>query len=182
MYSEEDIDSQYEITADLVSDSISSLEYHECENHKYYLGSYLNVPSENTFITESFYNSIVELNIGLEKWYLMGTRIPIEVLYKYPIHHIHNYLSLYALTRLEVPKLHILQTININPSKPYEIWGIVIKTHWLRLIQRTWKRVYKERIYYYKNLKNLYYREIKYKYAPLLPSLRGMLSMYSHPV
>lgn len=183
MYSEEEIYIVHiETTADLVNSCISSLEYHECENNKYYLGSYMDIPSENTFVTESFYNSIVELNIQLETWNLMGTRIPVQILYKYPIHYINNYLSLYALSMLEVPEVHILQTININPSNMYEIWGIIIKTHWIRLVQRTWKRVYKERMDYYKNLKNLYYREIKYKYLPLPPSLRGMLSMYSRRV
>lgn len=60
-------------------------------------------------------------------------------------------------------------------------YSVVIKTHWLRLVQRTWKRVFRERNEILKkrrNIGNLRVREItgKHRYGlNVLPSIHGML-------
>ena len=57
----------------------------------------------------------------------------------------------------------------------------VLKTYWLRLIQRTWKRIYREKqaaLEKRKQVSSLQYREIFGKWPPglnVLPSLYGML-------
>ena len=58
----------------------------------------------------------------------------------------------------------------------------IIKTFWIRIIQRTWKRIFKERNNVIKNrstIHALYYREINGKwpsYCYFYPSICGMLS------
>ena len=58
--------------------------------------------------------------------------------------------------------------------------GVIIKTFWLRLVQRTWKRIYKERIRIIKKRlhpNSLHYRNIHGKWPTglhYLPSIRDM--------
>jgi len=62
----------------------------------------------------------------------------------------------------------------------------VLKTHWLRLIQRTWKRIFRERQAILKkrmNIHNLRVRELTGKHKiglNILPSIHGMLFVKSH--
>jgi len=50
----------------------------------------------------------------------------------------------------------------------------IIKTFWLKIIQRTWKKIYAKRMNYIKNPTNLFYRQMR---GPMyLPTLRGMLA------
>lgn len=58
----------------------------------------------------------------------------------------------------------------------------IIKTHWIRLIQRTWKKIYKQKMETIKNMRSIYYlnkREINNKHILTLPTLKGMLSYLS---
>lgn len=51
------------------------------------------------------------------------------------------YLSDYSYVQIRSPVLHIMQ-LHIRPDATY---AVVLKTHWMRLIQRTWRRILKER-------------------------------------
>ena len=55
--------------------------------------------------------------------------------------------------------LQIIQHIEIN-----DYYLAVIKTHWIRLIQKRWKNVFKQRRNAKKNLFNLRHREIYGKF------------------
>lgn len=59
-----------------------------------------------------------------------------------------------------------------------EVYNVIVKTHWLRLIQRKWKKVFAERcriIQDRKTLKYLKYRELHGSWIGM-PGLNGMLS------
>jgi hypothetical protein len=64
---------------------------------------------------------------------------------------------------------HLAQCIRLATGETV----CVIKTFWLKIIQRTWKKVFKER---QRVLKNIYLRNIKGKV--FMPSLTGMLWFY----
>jgi hypothetical protein len=64
--------------------------------------------------------------------------------------------------------------------------NVIIKTYWIRLIQRHWKKTYKMRMDFIqlrKRLSNQRYFELKGRYIigsnVLPPSLNGMLGGYS---
>ena len=85
-----------------------------------------------------------------------------------------NYLNI--ISRNNYIKPEIAQCIYLNS---YECIAI-LKTFWIRLIQRTWKKVYKER----QNIINKKFqlsairnREINYNFIryPTFPSLKGMM-------
>ena len=63
---------------------------------------------------------------------------------------------------------------------------VIIKTYWIRLIQRHWKKIYKihlEFVNFRKNISNQRHFELKGRYISgnntLPPSLYGMLSIYN---
>jgi hypothetical protein len=66
-------------------------------------------------------------------------------------------------------QVHLAQCIRLDTGETV----CVIKTFWLKIIQRTWKKVFKERR---RMLKNIYLRQIRGKV--FMPSLTGMLCFY----
>ena len=77
--------------------------------------------------------------------------------------------------QVQIMQVHILEN---------DTCTVIVKTYWLRLVQRHWKKIYKQRndIIQQRSLpQNLFYKEIHGEYPPTilkLPSLRGMLSIY----
>jgi len=77
-------------------------------------------------------------------------------------------------------KIDIIQ-IHINSD---HVYVSIVKTHWLRLIQRHWKRVFRERsvIIKLRGLpRNIFHFQYKGSYPSgleFLPGLRGLLSCY----
>ncbi len=73
---------------------------------------------------------------------LMSNSMSAPTFYKYDINILTNYLRLHSPFRYNVyPRIHIMQ-LHIDNG----VYKAVIKTFWLRIIQRTWKRVYKEKM------------------------------------
>lgn len=153
----------------------NDVEYFMKDHLKYCLGSHV--------ITN--YDSQSEL--------FHGTSILLKTFYKFPLQNILSYLRWYTYEQegsftFEKPplqmKLHILQLfITIIQEEPFQFESkVVIKTIWLSLIQRHWKKIIKKRKDILLKMKSnsfLFNREIKPKYIhPLKPSLKGMLSVY----
>lgn len=115
--------------------------------------------------------------------------------YQFPYHHVLSYLKWYtyeqvdSFTFVKPPneiKLHILQ-IFIKPISPEETVfqfesTVVIKTIWLSLVQRHWKKILMNRkdiLFKMKTFAFLAKREKSFKYIPpSFPTLKGMLSCY----
>ena len=72
---------------------------------------------------------------------LMNT-VSSNVYLKYNHDKILKYLIEYSLCYLHNPKIHILQ-LHIDPAD--NTYKVIIKTHWIRLIQRRWRNVLNER-------------------------------------
>jgi len=51
----------------------------------------------------------------------------------------------------------------------------IIKTFWLKIVQRTWKRIYKQRMAILKSIPFLRSREIGFQHTIHVPGIRGML-------
>lgn len=75
----------------------------------------------------------------------------------------------------------IIKIIKIIDTDGYEIFCAIKKTFWLRLVQKTWKNIFKKRketIKLRSMPKSIYYRETKGKwpnYCFHYPSLKGMM-------
>jgi hypothetical protein len=85
-----------------------------------------------------------------------------------------KYLVEYSTSRIHKPKVHILQ-VHVDERQAY---NVTIKTFWLKLVQRAWKRVFRERqqiITQNKNPRLVQNRTLGNTSQPKLPSIRGLL-------
>lgn len=123
----------------------------------------------------SYYIGIYSLDKEFNNLLLAST-ITSNTFLKYKYEECVIYLNSFSIfEQKSVNKLEIMQ-LNISTDDPC-LYNIVLKTFWLRLIQRNWKRILRERkeILKPKNLFNyLNKRQLGIKFAPI-PSLYGML-------
>jgi hypothetical protein len=150
----------------------------------------INVEDSLHFYSEKIHNKYY---IGLSHIYnsnnnqqlLLSTSVSAHVFFKHSYDNINNYLYYYGLTRIPNHQVQILQA-DIIQEGGFEIVSVVNKTHWLRLVQRHWKQIYKQRkeLIQQRSLpENLFYNEVHGNYPisiSYLPSLQGMLSQYNN--
>ena len=86
-----------------------------------------------------------------------------------------RYLIDYSVTRIRSPIMHIMK-LDISNTGAY---NVVLKTHWLRLVQRTWKRFKEQQqfIDYCKNPRSILYRQTygQWENSRKFPTIQGML-------
>jgi len=111
---------------------------------------------------------------------LMNT-VSSNIYLKYNHDKILKYLIEYSLCYLHNPKIHILQLHIDTADNTYKV---VIKTHWIRLIQRRWRNVLNERkrvIQIRTKVSSIMNYQISGKHpymANHFPRFCGMLSLY----
>lgn len=161
-----DMESIDEIIYDIINVEDSLHFYSEKIHNKYYIGL-----SHN-----STYNNRQQL--------LLSASISAPIFFKHSYDNINDYLYYYGLTRIPNHQVQILQ-VDIIQEGGFEIVTVVNKTHWLRLVQRHWKKIYKQRKMVVQQRilpENLFYNEVHGNYPisiSYLPSLHGMLSQYN---
>ena len=128
-------------------------------NNKYYIGMY------------SYYSNNI----------LLASAVSHHSFFKYNINHIIYYLYSYSVfSRLSKPNINIMK-LYITSDGTYIA---IIKTFWLKIVQRHMKKLYREQYMLARrrgNLKSLLYREIHGRYPEGLnnfPTLYGILSCY----
>jgi hypothetical protein len=142
--------------------------YSEKENGKYYIG-----------LCHLYSNRHIFSNAQYTHW-LLSTSVSAKSFFRHSYDNINNYLYYYGLVRIPQHEVQILQVHRLAD----EMCTVSIKTHWLRLVQRHWKKTYCKR----RNMIRLRmtpqvqkYSQIHGKYPDCisrLPSLSGMLSIY----
>lgn len=110
-----------------------------------------------------------------QEW-ILQTPIQPQTMLSYNFNHIMRYLLDYSVTRIRNPKMHIMK-LDISNTGAY---NVVLKTYWLRIVQRTWKRIFKEQQQFIQNCKtprNILYRKTHgtWENNPCFPRLRGMI-------
>jgi hypothetical protein len=139
-----------------LDEEILDTENMEMINKHYYIGSYSYIQEENNL--------------------LFDNKIQVATFMKYDSYEISNYLfessimQIYSLPSIEILQLHIL---------PDDTYSVVIKTFWIKIIQRAWKRVYKQRqklIQSMKNVNSIRRRELGQTNRINLPSIYGLLT------
>jgi hypothetical protein len=144
--------------------SIIDMIYYEDEDfanqdkidRNYYIGSY------ELFINENG-----------KKQMLLGTVVSNKTFFKFPYPHIQKYVELYNIhykhnKRVDIMKLYIVD----------EEYIVVLKTFWIRIIQRNWRRVYNQRLRVIQQRMNpteQFHFQTRGRYTESLKTLRGML-------
>ena len=119
---------------------------------------------------------------------LMRIAVSKITFFKFPFTHINKYLCWFNIAerddRFNFQWNYYIKWTRVNILKLYiinDVYTVVIKTFWIRIIQRNWKRIYKKRqeiIKKRKRLDSLQHREItgRFPYGlNVLPSFHGML-------
>jgi hypothetical protein len=123
---------------------------------------------------KKYYIGLVAL---IDSAYLLAHSVTPKSLFKYSYNTILVYLHNYSIIYVKHPKIDIFQ-LHIAENN----YRVIIKTHWIRLIQRHWKKVYKTRTDTLRKRAlscNHYPQSVFNKYLNnQLPGLHGMLSPY----
>ena len=164
--------------------------YNEDEQHvlsdkihnKYYIGKCYNFQED---IEDSYSNEHIFLSISVS---------PITF-FRHSYSDIMSYLNIFGsfncfnyynniFNRNRIQNTDIMKAIVIEHSDNYQLYTVILKTFWLRLIQRHWKKVYKQQhciIRQRCKIKNMRYREIHGTYPEKiarLPGIKGLLNCY----
>lgn len=111
---------------------------------------------------------------------MMLVAIQPETFMKYSSYYVEKYMEHYC----ESPRQLELMKTDIRQIGQFKIYNVILKTYWLRLIQRHWKKVYSQRKYMIHNRMKptkMFQYLMSGKYSPeneKLPSLKGMLTQY----
>ncbi len=142
--------------------------YSEKENGKYYIG-----------LCHLYTNLHAHSYAPFTHW-LLSTSVSANSFFRHSYDNINNYLYYYGLVRIPQHEVQIMQVDRLAD----ETCAVTIKTHWLRLVQRHWKKTYCKRrnmVRHRMSPQMQHYSQIHGKYPDCisrLPSLKGMLSMY----
>jgi hypothetical protein len=123
---EDDYNTDDGIEYDSIHNNDSQHFYSDKEDGKYYLGIY------NVYSTQ---NNDPQL--------LLSSSVSAQTFFNYSYDNINNYLYYYGLVR-RIPN-HQVQIMQVNILND-DTCTVIIKTYWLRIIQRRWKKIYTLRI------------------------------------
>ena len=158
----------HSINNDHWSDALNEEDHHhfysEKEHNKYYIGLH-------------YYNSYYNY-----KYPILASTLSNNLFFKYPFPVVLRYLQLYNLHKSNKPILNIMK-LDIKDDDTH---SVVIKTYWIRLIQRHWKKRYQKILEFINIMKN----PSSIKYSQIhgrLPNninmsectIHGMLSQYA---
>ena len=175
-------ESQEELLQEMYEEDADHIEEFK-ENNTYYIGAcykdvrecprqtnsiIIDMSVSNRLFLKYSYDLICKL-LGEEN---LNDDEPYNKLYKYWLYYHKN-----KELQLQIFKTNY-KNLDQHPFK----WdlGVIIKTFWLRLVQRTWKRIYKERQYIVKKRmrpNNLHYRSIHGHWPYGLNNLPGIWGM-----
>lgn len=118
-----------------------------------------------------------------EQSHLLSIAIQTKTFFKFEYKSIIRYVCRYSIfmnapKKIDIIKLHILED---------GTYMCIIKTHWIRIIQRHWKKTYRQQMIIQnkrKHLQSLFEMQMTGKYpvgARYNPTIRGMLAEYPCP-
>lgn len=153
-------DDDYDIQSGAIYDEIleeEEVKYEERQDKKYYIGF-------------PYYDNVFDE-------FILTSSVRSETFFTYPIENITHYLKYYSVIRTEELDTPEIMQLIIHPTS--HAYNVILKTHWIRLIQRTWKNVMRNRKVILKQWSHpnaLKQREIQGKSTITIPSFRGMMA------
>lgn len=152
-----------------------------------------NIVIDNIYLLENSINDDYYEEDKIDKQYFLGSCcyfqgsglllsscIKSTTFYKYTLDIILLYLKISSVYYVENPKIDIIQLRIIGES-----YTAIKKTYWLRIIQKHWKKTFKERtriIHKRGSPQNQNYRSINGFYPEnikRIPTIKGLLHMYN---
>jgi len=113
---------------------------------------------------KEFYENIQEVSMDSKIIQKMYGKYLEKLHYETNITQAHPFIKNYEkiMTNPKQFQLQLIQpiTVSIGPNEWDKYSTAIIKTHWIRLIQRRWRETLKKRIQVKKNIENLQFKEI----------------------
>lgn len=140
----------------------------------------IDAPFQNTEKTDRAYYIGNALYMSAENHYLLMAAISPKIFFRYDSPVISGYLYQTSLVRTD--KLPVIDIIQLSIQDDY--YTCIMKTFWIRIIQRRWKKVFAQRGQVLRmrgSVPTQRHFEIYGKYpstVPSMPRLRGMMSDY----
>lgn len=155
--SDDDNDDYYSNNYDTIYDQDSLHIYSEKINNHYYIGTCNFIPGDSNLL-------------------LFANSVSTKLFFKYSYNTVLRYLRHYSILYIKKPSVDIMKLSILDDGT----YSVIKKTYWIKLIQRHWKKCYKERTNIIKriSIQTLRLREITGKF-PSIPSIYGMLHCYS---
>jgi hypothetical protein len=151
---------EYQVDEIEIDEEFLDTENMEMINKKYYIGSYLYIPEEKILLFDNKIHPLTFMkykSYGIERYLFEVSFVP---------------LHKRRLPSIEILQLHILED---------DTYTVVVKTFWIKIIQRAWKKVYKERKQFIQSIKSL--NNIRRKEFGIIntrfPGLYGLLHNYN---
>jgi hypothetical protein len=135
---------------------------------------------ESTKIDQTYYIGLCNTYLS-RNTILFVNSISNRSFFRHPYQNVLTYLKEYSIFHCSHPKIEIMK-LNILPNGTY---SALVKTHWLRLIQRHWKKVFARRKLIFRKRRlpgSQLYNQCHGKYPSdlrYLPTIHGMLSNYA---
>jgi hypothetical protein len=110
----------------------------------------------------------------IDNIHLLAHTVTPKTYSKYSYNDVLLYLHTFSIMHIQHPKIDIFQLFIVK-----NVYTVVIKTHWIRLIQRHWKKYYKTKTEILKKRAfsgNHFQNTIFNKYNTQLPQWKGMLN------
>ena len=157
----------------IVTEHISALEdeylYREKSNNCYLIGMAF-------LVCKSLYNQQIIME---KKQYILASYISPTSFYKFNYDNVKKYLFMSSIYYLRKPEINILQ-LHIKDDGLYTC---IIKTFWLKIVQRKWKKIYALRMYIRKlraSIAEIRWREIHGTYSNKCRTMPGLIGMLFH--
>lgn len=138
-YDDYSINTDDEIEYNNIYQEESPYIFEEKVNNHYYIGTSIELPGDN--------------------FHIMANTISINCFLNYPYYKLLHYLWLYSIISIKKPRIEILKLCIRDDG----VYSVINKTFWIRIIQRRWKRKFKEfqeLLIKKKTIQNLKIREI----------------------
>ena len=139
------------------TDDTLSISSSELNNNDMYNDEAICRSEKNYHETERYDSQYViglPVFVNLDKQYILSVSISTKSFYKYDISYVTDYLIINSSIKPEIMQPNYYISENIAQKKidilkihigRYNEYFVVIKTFWLKIIQRTWKRIYKKK-------------------------------------
>lgn len=169
------MDSDVETDSESEFDIADELEY---EIDRIYREDDIHMDSTKT--NQTYYIGLCNI-YAHQKTILFVNSISNRSFFRHPFQNVLTYLKEYSIFHCSRPKIEIMK-LNVLPNGTYTA---LVKTHWLRLIQRHWKKVFACRTLIFRKRRlpgSQLYNQCHGKYPSYLrdlPTIHGMLSKYA---
>ena len=106
---------------------------------------------------------------------LLAARISPKTFFQYSTRDVMNFLVNYSVIRSNESCKHSPEIMQLHIDE-HDAYTVILKTHWIRLVQRKWRNVLRQRTQMLRNPQFVRNRELIGNHSAKVPGLYGMMN------